>query len=80
MLALHPDPAGILVVRVTPTPKAAEDLRRQFGQFSSAAAELGAEAAIYLSQGTASAVAAAEQPYLHGVTARQTTIHAFSGC
>lgn len=34
MLALHADPAGLLVVRVTPNPKAAEDLRRQLGQIS----------------------------------------------
>ena len=74
MLAAHPDLAGLFVVWDTPALKAAEVLRRQSRQIPIATVDLGEEVAIGLAQGAPFAVIAAQQPYLQGVAAAQTTI------
>ena len=74
MLDDHPDLAGLFVVWDTPALKAAEVLRRRSRRLPIATVDLGEEAAISLAQGAEIAVIAAQQPYLQGVAAAQTTI------
>ena len=74
MLAAHPDLAGLFVVWDTPALKAAEVLKRQSRPIPMATVDLSEEAAIGLAQGTSFAVIAAQQPYLQGVAAAQTTV------
>lgn len=74
MLAAHPDLAGLFVVWDTPALKAAEVLRLHTRQIPIATVDLGEEAAVGLAQGAPFAVIAAQQPYLQGVAAAQTTI------
>lgn len=74
MLAAYPRLAGLFVVWDTPALKAAEVLRRQARPIPIATVDLGEEVAIGLAQGTTFAVIAAQQPYLLGVAAAQTTI------
>ena len=74
MLAAHPDLAGLFVVWDTPALQAAEVLRQQSRQIPIATVDLGEEVAIGLAQGAPFAVIAAQQPYLQGVAAAQTTI------
>ena len=74
MLASYPDLAGLFVVWDTPALKAAEVARRQSRHISIATVDLGEEVAIGLAQGAPFAVIAAQQPYLQGVAAAQTTI------
>ena len=74
LLAAHPALAGLFVVWDTPALKAAEVLRRQPRPIPMATVDLGEEAAIGLAQGSTFAVIAAQQPYLQGVAAAQTTV------
>ncbi len=74
LLAAHPDLMGMFVVWDTPALKAAEVLRRDAQHIPMATVDLGEEAAIGLAQGAPFAVIAAQQPYLQGVAAAQTTI------
>lgn len=74
MLAAHPDLAGLFVVWDTPALQAAEVLRHHPRPIPMATVDLGEEAAIGLAQGAPFAVIAAQQPYLQGVAAAQTTI------
>jgi ribose transport system substrate-binding protein len=74
MLAAHPDLAGLFVVWDTPALHAAEVVRRHANALPMATVDLGEEAAIGLAQGAPFAVIAAQQPYLQGVAAAQTTI------
>ena len=74
LLAANPDLAGLFVVWDTPALKAAEVLRHQSRQIPIATVDLGEEVAISLGQGSSFAVIAAQQPYLQGVAAAQTTI------
>lgn len=74
LLAAHPDLAGLFVVWDTPALQAAEVLRRQSCSVPIATVDLGEEVAISLAQGGPIAVIAAQQPYLQGVAAAQTTI------
>ncbi len=74
MLAAYPDLAGLFVVWDTPVLKAAEVLRGMSRHIPIATVDLGEEAAIGLAQGAPFAVIAAQQPYLQGVAAAQTTI------
>ena len=74
MLSAHPGLAGLFVVWDTPALKAAEVLKRQSRQIPVATVDLGEEVAIGLAQGSPFAVIAAQQPYLQGVAAAQTTI------
>ena len=79
MLAAHPDLAGLFVVWDTPALKAAEVLRNHPKHIPIATVDLGEEVAIGLAQGGPFAVIAAQQPYLQGVAAAQTTILALLG-
>jgi ribose transport system substrate-binding protein len=72
MIAAHPGLAGLFVVWDTPALRAAEVLRER--AIPIASVDLGEEAAISLAQGGPFAVIAAQQPYLLGVAAAQTTI------
>ncbi len=72
LIAAHPGLAGLFVVWDTPALKAAEVLRDRAVPI--ATVDLGEEAAISLAQGGPFAVIAAQQPYLQGVAAAQTTI------
>ncbi len=74
MLAAYPGLAGLFVVWDTPALKAAEALRGMSRQLPIATVDLGEEVAIGLAQGEHFAVIAAQQPYLQGVAAAQTTI------
>ncbi len=74
LLAAHPDLAGLFVVWDTPALKAAEILHRLSLKTPIATVDLGEEVAIGLAQGGPFAVIAAQQPYLQGVAAAQTTI------
>ncbi len=74
MLAAHPDLAGLFVVWDTPALQAAEVLRHHPRPIPMATVDLGEKAAIGLAQGAPFAVIAAQQPYLQGVAAAQTTI------
>ena len=74
MLAAFPDLAGLFVVWDTPALKAAEVLKRHSRQIPIATVDLGEEVAIGLALGAPFAVIAAQQPYLQGVAAAQTTI------
>lgn len=74
LLAAHPDLAGLFVVWDTPALKAAEILQRLSLKTPIATVDLGEEVAIGLAQGGPFAVIAAQQPYLQGVAAAQTTI------
>ena len=74
MLAAHPDLAGLFVVWDTPALKAAEVLKLQSRPIPMATVDLGEEVAIGLAQGTPFAVIAAQQPFLQGVAAAQTTV------
>ena len=74
MLSAHPELAGLFVVWDTPALKAAEVLRRHPKPIPMAAVDLGKEAAIGLAEGAPFVVIAAQQPYLQGVAAAQTTI------
>ena len=74
LLAAHPDLAGLFVVWDTPALKAAEILQRLSLETPIATVDLGEEVAIGLAQGGPFAVIAAQQPYLQGVAAAQTTI------
>lgn len=74
MLAAYPDLAGLFVVWDTPALKAAEVLRGKSRQIPIATVDLGEKVAIGLAQGAPFAVIAAQQPYLQGVAAAQTTI------
>lgn len=72
MLEAHPALAGLFVVWDTPALKAAEVLRGH--PVPIATVDLGEEVAVSLAQGGPFAVIAAQQPYLQGVAAAQTTI------
>lgn len=74
MLAAYPDLAGLFVVWDTPALKAAEVLRGKSRPIPIATVDLGEEVAIGLAQGAPFSVIAAQQPYLQGVAAAQTTI------
>ncbi len=74
LLAAHPDLAGLFVVWDTPALKAAEILHRLSLETPIATVDLGEEVAIGLAQGGPFAVIAAQQPFLQGVAAAQTTI------
>ena len=74
MLAAYPDLAGLFVVWDTPALKAAEVLKSHSRQIPIATVDLGEEVAIGLAQGAPFAEFAAQQPYLQGVAAAQTTI------
>ena len=77
MRAAHPALAGMFVVWDTPALKAAEVLRAN--PIPMASVDLGEEVAISLAQGAPFIVIAAQQPYLQGVAAAQTTILALLG-
>ena len=79
MLAAHPDLAGLFVVWDTPALKAAEVLKRQSREIPIVTVDLGEEAAIGLAQGAPFVVIAAQQPYLQGVAAAQTTVLSLLG-
>lgn len=72
MLEAHPGLSGLFVVWDTPALKAAEVLRDQ--SIPIATVDLGEAATLSLAQGGPIAVIAAQQPYLQGVAAAQTTI------
>lgn len=72
MLEAHPGISGLFVVWDTPALKAAEELRDQ--SIPIAIVDLGEAAALRLAQGGPIAVIAAQQPFLQGVAAAQTTI------
>jgi ribose transport system substrate-binding protein len=74
LLAAHPDLAGLFVVWDTPALHAAEVLMRYKKPIAMATVDLGEQVAIGLAQGAPFAVIAAQQPYLQGVAAAQTTI------
>lgn len=74
MLAAHPGLAGLFVVWDTPALKAADVLRQHPRRVPIATVDLGEEVAISLANGGPIAVIAAQQPYLQGVAAAQTTI------
>lgn len=72
MLAANPGLSGLFVVWDTPALQAAEVLRDR--PIPMATVDLGEAAALSLAQGGPIAVIAAQQPYLQGVAAAQTTI------
>ena len=72
--ARNPDLAGLFVVWDTPALRASEVLKRQSRQIPIATVDLGEQVAISLAQGALFAVIAAQQPYLQGIAAAQTTI------
>lgn len=74
MLSAHADMAGLFVVWDTPALKAAEVLRHHPKPIPMATVDLGEEAALGLAEGGLFTVIAAQQPYLQGVAAAQTTI------
>ena len=73
LLSAHPALAGLFVVWDTPALKAAEVLCRH-KPIPMATVDPGEEAALGLAEGAPFAVIAAQQPYLQGVAAAQTTI------
>lgn len=74
LLDAHPDLAGLFVVWDTPALKAAEVVLQHPRPVPIATVDLGQDAAISLAEGGTIAVIAAQQPYLQGVAAAQTTI------
>jgi ribose transport system substrate-binding protein len=74
MLSAHPALAGLFVVWDTPSLKAADVVRQHPHPVPIATVDLGEDAAISLAQGGPIVVIAAQQPYLQGVAAAQTTI------
>ncbi len=79
MLSAYPGLAGLFVVWDTPALQAADAVRQHKRPVPVATVDLGEDVAISLAQGGPVAVIAAQQPYLQGVAAAQTTILALLG-